>query len=159
MESSIPREALPVYVKIVLLSFKGRIIYDGLFQPYQVYFGPGIRSGLRETYLTAKQNHRIIESLEADRQITIEIPPRKPAKDWSNKVEALLQGAQKLSAGTVAPAILGPVFSLVKASLELAHSAMQNLEDVDQLWNDAHKAERALRKFYYTESRFRISHR
>lgn len=153
LEASAPREVLPVYVKTVLLPFKGRIIYDGLFQPYQVYFGPGIRSGLRETYLTAKQNQRIVESLEANRQPIIESKPRKPAKDWSKKIETLLKEAQELSAGTAAPAIHGPVFSLVKASLELAHSAMQNPDDVDQLWNEYRKAERALRKVWTTLNR------
>jgi hypothetical protein len=153
LESSVPRELLPVYVKTVLLPFKGRIIYDGLFQPYQVYFGPGIKSGLRETYLTAKQNHRIIESLEADRHPTIELKPRKPAKDWNSKIETLLREAQELSAGTAAPAIYGPVFSLVKASLELAHSAVQNPDAVDELWDHTRKADRALRKVFTTLNR------
>jgi hypothetical protein len=153
LESSAPREVLPVYVKTVLLPFKGCIIYDGLFQPYSVYFGPGIRSGLRETYLTAKQNHRIIESLEATQQLTIESKPRKPAKDWRKKIETLLREAQELSAGTAAPAVHGPTFSLVKASLELAHNAVQNPDDVDQLWNDSRKAERALRKVFTTLNR------
>lgn len=60
----IPRQALPVYVQAVLLPFKGRIVYDGLLRSYSVSFGGGIRGELKETYLRAKQNRRIIESLE-----------------------------------------------------------------------------------------------
>ena len=57
---------LPVLIKTVLLPFKGKIVYDGLLQPYSVYFGRGISSELKETYLAAKEHGRIIESLEPD---------------------------------------------------------------------------------------------
>ena len=44
--------------------FKGQIIYDGLLSTYKIFFGTGVKSSLREEYRVAKQNGRIIESLE-----------------------------------------------------------------------------------------------
>jgi hypothetical protein len=38
---------LPVFLKAVLLPFKGLIIYDGILIPYPVSFGPGIRQDLK----------------------------------------------------------------------------------------------------------------
>ena len=46
----------PIMVEAVLLPFKGKIVYDGMMGIYGVYFGGGIRSGLNEEYMTAKQN-------------------------------------------------------------------------------------------------------
>jgi hypothetical protein len=157
LEFSAPRELLPVYVKTVLLPFKGRIIYDGLLQPHQIYFGSGIRSDLKETYLTAKQNQRIVESLEADIQEAARHKPRRSTKDWSTKVDSLRLEAREFSAGASAPVIQGPVFSLVKASLDLAHVAVQNPDDVEQLWGHARKTERALRKVLTTLKRTSVS--
>ena len=42
------RSHLPLYVKTVLLPFKEKIVYDGLFQAYNVYFGAGIKRDLKE---------------------------------------------------------------------------------------------------------------
>jgi hypothetical protein len=153
LEFSIGREELPAYIKTVLLPFRGRIIYDGLFQTHQIFFGSGITSDLREIYLTAKQNNGIVESLEADIQHTGRNKPRKPGKDWTTRVDALRVDARELSSGAGAPTIQGPVFSLVKASLEMAHVSVHDPEDVEQLWEYARKTERALRKVFTTLKR------
>ncbi len=54
---------LPVFLKAVLLPFKGRIIYDGILIPYPVTFGPGIRRNLKEAYQEAKARFGIITAL------------------------------------------------------------------------------------------------
>ena len=54
---------LPVFLKAVLLPFKGQIIYDGILIPYPVTFGPGIRQDLKEVYQEAKARFGIITSL------------------------------------------------------------------------------------------------
>lgn len=54
---------LPVYAEAVLLPFEGKIIYDGLLQPYAVSFGPNIRRGLNEAYRNAKEREGVITSL------------------------------------------------------------------------------------------------
>lgn len=153
LEFSIGRKELPAYIKTVLLPFRSRIIYDGLFQTHQILFGSGITSDLREIYLTAKQNNRIVESLETDTQRTGRNKPRRPTKDWSTRVDALRVDAQELTSDAGAPTIQGPVFSLVKASLEMAHVSVHDPDDIEQLWERARKTERALRKVYATLNR------
>ena len=63
-EEVVPRSRLPLYVETALVPFKGKIVYDGLFQAYNIYFGGRTKRNLRESYMRAKQNNRIIESLE-----------------------------------------------------------------------------------------------
>ncbi|MHB8627427.1 MAG: hypothetical protein ACYDBJ_09100 [Aggregatilineales bacterium] len=55
--------ALPIYIETVILPFEDRIIYDGLFVPYSVFFGGGIRSDLDEDYRRAKEREGIITAL------------------------------------------------------------------------------------------------
>ncbi len=62
----VPKERLPTMVKTVLLSFKGKIVYDGLMSTYSIFFGSGVRGSLREKYLRAKQQGQIVDTLEAD---------------------------------------------------------------------------------------------
>ena len=37
---------LPMYIKTVLLPFKGKIIYDGLIEGYNIYFGGGVSTSM-----------------------------------------------------------------------------------------------------------------
>ena len=46
IEDLIPKYSLPFLLKTVLLPFKNCIVYDGLFQSYNVYFGSGLKSEL-----------------------------------------------------------------------------------------------------------------
>lgn len=134
---------LPVLVKAVLVPFKDRIVYDGLLQRYRIFFGSGIRSELREVYLAAKQNGRIIESLEPDWKPATQ-KPGKPAKDWRPELEELLAHAQRLQGGFDQPAVIGPVFKLVRISVQLAYEAVHNPDDLDALWRRLRKASRAV---------------
>ena len=54
----------PIYVQAVLLPFEGQIIYDSLLVPYRVYFGPGIRGYLNDTYRNIQEREGIITTLE-----------------------------------------------------------------------------------------------
>ena len=54
---------LPVLTKTVLLPFRGRIVYDGLLQSYNVSFGPGIRRSLNESFQEAKARQGIVTAL------------------------------------------------------------------------------------------------
>jgi len=56
----------PAMVKVVLLPFKGKIIYDGIFQPYSIIFGKNYRKRINQAYQGAKFNSGIIESLPFD---------------------------------------------------------------------------------------------
>src|SRR5215211_4759670 len=59
------RNPLPTLARMTLLPFEGRITYDGLMAPYNVYFGSGIRGNLNDIYRLANERGAIITSLEA----------------------------------------------------------------------------------------------
>jgi len=126
---------LPLLSKAILLPFKGKIIYDGLLESYNVSFGSGIKRSLREDYLTAKQNGRIITSLEnTDKVVT-----HKPTtKDWSKEIQALDKTAKKLKGSVNQPVIHGATFSLIKSSIELTDKAV-NEKGRDELNKALHK--------------------
>ena len=142
----VDRSHLPLYVQTVLLPFKGKIVYDGLFQAYNIYFGGGIKRDLRESYMRAKQNNRIIESLEPTQNGTRKKKLSKPFKKWLPELSELAGKAKILSGGAEHPAIYSPAFSLVKASIEFARLAVSDSADLDDLYKSLRKVERALSK-------------
>ncbi|WP_017297136.1 hypothetical protein [Nodosilinea nodulosa] len=145
-DEMIHRSNLPLLVKAVLLPFKGQIVYDGLLQGTNIYFGGGIKSELKQLYLLAKNAGRIIESFDS--------PPRKdaariilkPNKDFAPLLDDLAKQAKVLRGGNGQPPMNGPVFSLIKASLELGQIAINEPENESQLMKSLDKAERAFRK-------------
>jgi hypothetical protein len=143
IEDVLHRSYLPMRVKSVLLPFKGQIIYDGLLSTYNVIFGSGIKASLREEYLAAKQNGRIVESLDAP----VALPSAKkakPARDWRTEVEAIVKLTSQLK-GQNAP-IQTEAFSLLKAAAELAQAAVQAPDDLAEVERQQKKVQRALRK-------------
>ncbi len=54
---------LPIWTETMLLPFRGQIIYDGIFNSYNISFGGGIRRALNEDYKQAKQRLGIVTSL------------------------------------------------------------------------------------------------
>jgi hypothetical protein len=135
---------LPVYVKAVLLPFKGRIIYDGLMQSYSVYFGGGISGNAANQYRAAKLKGKIIESLDPDWE-PVKAKPRLE-KDWRSVLDELSEKASKLKASGDDPAIHAPAFKLLQASLNFARTAVENPDDVDELDKALHKVGLALKK-------------
>jgi hypothetical protein len=131
--------SLPVLVQTVLLPFKGKIIYDGLVSSYPIHFGGGIRSVLHEEYMAAKQNGRIITTLEPE----LAKPPRKktPPKDWRPIVDELVKTTNRLRGG---PAVQTSAFSLLRASAKLAQAATHNPGDLDELWRLQQRVQTAL---------------
>jgi hypothetical protein len=135
----------PILVKTVLLPFKGRIIYDGLFQTYSVYFGGGIRGNLREIYMAAKQNRRIIDTLDPAKQARQQQKAaEKPTRDWGPEVDELVKAANKLKGQNVP--IQHEAFSLLKAGALMAQAAVHQPDDLDALWQQYRKVHRALSK-------------
>ena len=135
---------MPQYVEAVLLPFKGKIIYDGLFRGYSMSFGGGVKFNLKEAYMKAKQNDEIIESLDPQKQIAKK--KKKPTKEWKPVLEELSQQTKQLRSSSGAPAIHSPAFSLAKASVEFAKIAVERPDNADALWKAFGKIERALRK-------------
>jgi hypothetical protein len=137
---------LPLYVDTVLLPFKDKIIYDGLLRIQNIYFGGGIKRSLKETYMRAKQNNRIIDSLEKSQAENQNILEPKSLKDWKPELEELALKAKKLKGSVESPAIYSPAFSLVKASIEFAKLAVLDANDQEGLYKALQKVRRAFNK-------------
>lgn len=135
---------LPVFVETVLLPFKGKIIYDGLCQRYNIQFGSGIRSDLNEDYLRAKQNGLIITSLEPETHAAKPAQrSRKPGEESGAIVEGIVQMSERLRGGD---AIQSAAFGLLRASAKVAQAALHNPDDLEELEQLARKAHNALNR-------------
>ena len=141
-EDFIDKRRLPVRVKATLLPFKDKIVYDGFLRFYNVSFGGGIRSRLKQTYLIAKDNNNIIQSLDSQGTLASQKSAQKAAtsasaskatQDWAPLLDELASKAKKLRGGGGQPAINSPIFSLVRASIELAQLATEDQPDIDKL--------------------------
>ncbi|MBN1449508.1 MAG: hypothetical protein JW963_00685 [Anaerolineales bacterium] len=134
---------LPVYVKTVLLPFKGRIIYDGLLEGHNISFGPGISTSVKNRYRMAKQKGEIIESLDPDWKPA---PAKQKKKDWKPLLDELNEKASTLRSSSSEPLMVGPAFSLAKAGLEFARVAVEFPEDLEKLDKALDKVIRASNK-------------
>jgi len=132
----------PVLVKAMLLPFKGRIIYDGVFQTYAISFGAGIRGSLNEAYQTAKQAGKIIESLEPGAEPARKPKPQKPARDWSPVLDGVVEMTEQLKQGE--NVIQTRAYSIVKASARLAQAAAHDPNNLDEIAQHAKSVHRAL---------------
>ena len=137
---------LPLYIHAVLLPFKGKIIHDGFMNFGNMYFGSGIKSSLRENYMAAKQNGRIIETLESTAPGKREKKKPSAVKDWKPELDKLAGRARKLKGSMDGPAIYTPAFSLVKAGIEFAQIAVSDPEDHEGLYKALAKVRRAHNK-------------
>ena len=151
IEEIIHKSYLPMYVKAILLPFKGQVIYDGLLQSYSVFFGGNIKAELKETYLRAKQRGEIITGFEGEEKEVAE--KIIELRDWRSEIEGLVKEAKKLRGDSGQPAIYNPVFSLVRASLQLALVGVTEPEDADKLYKELQKVNRVLRKLEDTINR------
>ncbi|MBF0235487.1 MAG: hypothetical protein HQK65_21000 [Desulfamplus sp.] len=137
---------LPLMVTTVLLPFAGRIIYDGLFQTYNIHFGSGIRGNLKEIYMIAKQNQRVIETLEGSAR---SIPSKTQVlKNWEPEIQELYEKAKHLKGGVHYPPTYASAFGLVKASLDFAQVVVSDSTDLNTLYKTLKKLERELNKAY-----------
>lgn len=143
-DEMIHKSYLPLYTEVILLPFKGKIIYDGLMQSYNVFFGSGIKRSLKESYMKSKQNNQIIFFLE-ENNITRE-KIKKQVKDWSPEVKKLSSLAKKLTGGANQPVINSAIFSLIKSSIELANKSLVESKDFDELNKELKKARKSLGK-------------
>lgn len=151
IEEIIHKSYLPMYVRAVLLPFKGQLIYDGLLQSYSVSFGGNIKADLKETYLRAKQREEIKTGFEDEGKETKEKVIE--LRDWRFEIEVLVKEAKRLRGGTGQPAIYSPAFNLVKASLQLALVGVTEPKDADKLYKELQKMSRALKRVEDTINR------
>jgi hypothetical protein len=133
---------LPILVEAVLLPFKGQIIYDGLLRPHDIFFGSGVRSDLNETYMIAKQNGRIITTLEVGATVPGVERTEKSSQEWIKKVEEIAESSEQMHGG---PAIQSAALTLLRASAKVAEAALKRTDEEDLWWLVA-QAKRALRR-------------
>jgi hypothetical protein len=131
-----------------LLPFQGKLIYDGIFQAHNIYFGGGIKHRLKEFYMIAKQNNRIIESFDSDQndKQKKETSKNKPYKDWRSELKELVNISKRLRGKATDPALFSPSFSLVKASIEFAQLVASDVNDQEGLYKSLNKVRRAYNK-------------
>ena len=142
----IDKRALPMYVQAVLLPFKGMIIYDGLLSSYPVFFGGGVSGDLKATYNKAKRKGEIIVSFDTAVQQEHEARTKVKLKDWQSTLAQLTQETKSLRAQRGSPPTWGPAFSLIKASIDFAETAVSHPEDTDALWKKLEKIDNILKR-------------
>jgi hypothetical protein len=132
---------LPSAIDTVLLPFADKIVYDGLLLTYSVYFGKGMSNEFKEIYLTAKNNGNVIASFNIGQQ---KITTPKAMKNWQTEMQELNRIAQNLRGGQGQPALYSPVFSLIKAAIELGELSTAVAPDTDELWKAFDRVARSL---------------
>lgn len=131
IEDILADRPLPVIVETILLPYHGKIVYDGVMQSYNIHFGGGIRSNLKEQYAAAKQNGRIITSLEPETAAApLSRQPRKLDKENEAIAAEIVKASERMRGGT---AIQNAVFGLLRASAKVTQLAVQNTEDIEGL--------------------------
>lgn len=126
---------LPTLVKATLLPFRDRIIYDGVLNPYNIFFGPGYRSSINATYSRLKEREGIIEALvgpDGEPHMFTSLArkaPGKPIPDWRPTVDEIAAQADKLRQNETK--LQGAAFGLLRAAAGLAQATLreQGAED------------------------------
>ncbi|MDR0902662.1 MAG: hypothetical protein LBM92_07840 [Opitutaceae bacterium] len=84
---------------VVLLPFNGRIIYDGIASFPGVFFGPGIRSDLKEEYAGTKEKSGIITTLDGESHLKKQPgsgkSPASPRRTGNRSFSKNTRGGQK----------------------------------------------------------------
>jgi len=139
-----PGRPLPTMVRAVLLPFKGKIVYDGMLEAYNIFIGGGIRTGLNEEYMAAKQNNRIVTTLEPEAAPQIQVMhQQKPGKDWNPVVEELVRACENLQGGSP---VQNAAFALLRDSARMVQSAVQQPDNLEEIWRSKQQVQKTLKR-------------
>jgi len=94
------RRGFPALLKVLLLPFNGKIIYDGIMSGYNISFGPGLRRSLNERFLEAQERSGIITTLPPSSQ--------PPARTKSSRTKS----RKKLDPKDQTAAVLGNIIDM-----------------------------------------------
>ncbi len=125
-------QPLPILVQAALLPFRGQIVYDSFLQSYNIFFGGGIRERLKEEYMAAQQNGRIITTLEPEKVSVASVASKsKHRKDWVSVVDEIVKASNPLRG--VSP-LQSAAFALLRASAQVAQLAVRRPEATNEIW-------------------------
>ena len=141
---------LPIMVEAVLLPFKGKITYDGLFKRYNIYFGGGMKASMKEEYLTAKQQGRIITSLEPELAVPAREARQKLDHDWRTAVDEMVKLTDGMKGG---PAVQNAAFALLRSSARLSQAVVHRPAELNEFWQLEREVRRALTRLQTTLER------
>ncbi|MEM9150255.1 MAG: hypothetical protein AAGB19_07350, partial [Cyanobacteria bacterium P01_F01_bin.3] len=150
----IDKRNLPLRIETILLPFKEKIVYDGFLRFYNIFFGSGIRSELKQVYLIAKDNGAIIQTFDVPIDNASDSKKaQKKAKStdfsesemqWAPLLDDLAKTAKLLRGGSGQPVTYSPAFSLVRASIELAKLVTEADPDISKLGTKGRRIETLL---------------
>lgn len=143
LEELFPGRPLPMMVEAVLLPFKGKIVYDGVLKGYNIFLGGGIRSGLKEEYMAAKQNDRIVTTLEPETTTQKQVKHQQPGKDWTPVVEEIVRASEKMRGGSP---VQNAAFALLRDSARVVQSVVQRSDNLEEIWHLKQQVQKALRR-------------
>lgn len=150
-----PDYSLPVYLKTVLLPFKGQIIWDGFANYFNITFGPGMRASFNETYQRVKQREGIVESLtDPDRATATKATShrRKVQPDLRPIIQGIVAASEQLRPG--ATPLQSRAYGVLRAAAHLAETATNappDLPAIDEQMRAVNRAYRQLATAYERE--------
>jgi hypothetical protein len=130
----------PVVVDMVLLPFKGRLVYDGFLEPRSLLLGPHLTAELRATYRRAKTRGEIIETLEPQPEPG-QPRPLPAGGAWRPLLADVADKAEKLK--LPGSPVHQQAFGLVRASTRLA-KAVTAAAETKELVRLARRVQKAL---------------
>ena|GEM_PF-2708435 len=132
-----------VMLHAVLLPFRGRIVWDGLFSVIPITSGPGIRRSFRTQYMQAKDAGAIVTTLGSEALSGQKPRAPKPQTDPTPaSVQAIVLASEGL--GKSSDPFRNATLALLRASARLAQNALEG--DPVATADAMKKAEQATRK-------------
>lgn len=150
---------MPAMIRTVLLPFRGKIIYDGLYHLYKKpanYLSPEIIDYLKQIYLSAKQRGELIESLEiSERTPPLVLSPGGNEKDKANhlgpsweeslcQIETLTNQLGNFQQKRRECQLCTPAIAMIDSCVGFARALATNPDDTEFLYKKLKKIEKIL---------------
>lgn len=142
-------KSIPMYVKTVLLPFKGQIVYDGILEPYGISFGGGVKTIIKDSYRNAKLNGTIIHDLLAAPLQVGKLPEQKIRKELLRLITELQELAQNLESCKIPPTEANSVLALLKVTVQYTVDRFNvyDPKDYDLSYKQFKKLKQAFNRF------------
>lgn len=138
----------PMYVKTVLLPFKGQIVYDGILEPYGISFGGGVKAILKDSYRKAKESGAIVHDLLAALPQVDTLPTEKIRKELSKLIAELHEVERNLEHCQLSATDANSIINLLKGTVQYVGQRFSASDD------DAETAFRQYMKLKQVFNRF-----